>query len=55
LIEARLRSIGKYKGQGWLFGRPMPIPEVRKLLADRSLLPVTRDQPQTTQRSARSA
>jgi diguanylate cyclase (GGDEF)-like protein len=43
LIEARLRSIGKYKGQGWLFGRPMPVAEVRTLLADKGLLPVTRD------------
>ncbi len=54
LIEARLRSIGKYKGQGWLFGRPMPIPEVRKLLADRSLLPVTREVQPTPQRIART-
>jgi diguanylate cyclase (GGDEF)-like protein len=43
LIEARLRSIGKYKGQGWLFGRPLPIKEVRTLLADKGLLPVARD------------
>jgi diguanylate cyclase (GGDEF)-like protein len=42
LIEARLRSIGNYKAQGWLFGRPIPIPEVRKLLADKGLLPVSR-------------
>ena len=41
-IEARLRTIGKYKGQGWLFGRPMPIAEVRRMLADRRLLPATR-------------
>jgi EAL domain-containing protein (putative c-di-GMP-specific phosphodiesterase class I) len=53
LVEARLRSIGQYKAQGWLFGRPIPIPEVRKLLADKGLLPVTRDyEPQ--QRIARA-
>ena len=54
LIEARLRSIGKYKGQGWLFGRPMPIPEVRKLLADKGLLPVTREIQLPPQRIART-
>jgi diguanylate cyclase (GGDEF)-like protein len=39
LIEARLRSIGSYKGQGWLYGKPMPVADVRKMLADRGLLP----------------
>nr|WP_295371508.1 EAL domain-containing protein [uncultured Sphingosinicella sp.] len=43
MVESRLRSIGKYKGQGWLFGRPMPIPEVRTLLAEKGLLAVARD------------
>ena len=43
MVEARLRSIGNYKGQGWLFGRPMPIPEVRTLLAEKGLLAVARD------------
>jgi diguanylate cyclase (GGDEF)-like protein len=38
-IEARLRSIGRYTGQGWLFGRPMPASEVRNMLAQRGLLP----------------
>jgi diguanylate cyclase (GGDEF)-like protein len=38
LIEARLRSIGNYKGQGWLYGKPIPVREVRKLLADKGLL-----------------
>ncbi len=37
LVEARLRSIGTYKGQGWLFGRPMPACEARKLLSSRGL------------------
>jgi diguanylate cyclase (GGDEF)-like protein len=43
-IETRLQSIGKYNGQGWLFGRPMPIAEVRRMLADRHMLPATREQ-----------
>jgi diguanylate cyclase (GGDEF)-like protein len=38
LIEARLRSIGSYKGQGWLYGKPMPVDDVRKLLANQGLL-----------------
>ncbi|MDP8994284.1 MAG: EAL domain-containing protein [Pseudomonadota bacterium] len=38
LIEARLRSIGTYQGQGWLFGRPAPAADVRKLLSSRGLL-----------------
>jgi diguanylate cyclase (GGDEF)-like protein len=42
LIEARLRSIGTYHGQGWLFGKPMQVDDVRKLLASRGLLPATR-------------
>jgi diguanylate cyclase (GGDEF)-like protein len=37
-VEARLRTIGRYQGQGWLFGRPMPAAEVRTLLAGRGLL-----------------
>jgi diguanylate cyclase (GGDEF)-like protein len=42
LIEARLRSIGTYHGQGWLFGKPMQVEEVRTLLAGKGLLPATR-------------
>jgi len=38
-VEARLRSIGRYTGQGWLFGRPMPASDVRTMLAQRGLLP----------------
>jgi diguanylate cyclase (GGDEF)-like protein len=42
LIEARLRSIGNYKGQGWLYGKPMPVDDVRKLLANEGLLGASR-------------
>jgi diguanylate cyclase (GGDEF)-like protein len=38
-IEARLRLIGRYQGQGWLFGRPMPANDVRSMLSSRGLLP----------------
>ncbi|HEX8528361.1 hypothetical protein [Allosphingosinicella sp.] len=37
LVEARLRSIGTYKGQGWLFGKPVPAEEARKLVTARGL------------------
>jgi EAL domain-containing protein (putative c-di-GMP-specific phosphodiesterase class I) len=42
LIEARLRSMGTYTGQGWLLGKPIPVEEVRALLAERGLLPLKR-------------
>ncbi|MBA3676195.1 MAG: EAL domain-containing protein [Sphingosinicella sp.] len=42
LIEARLRSIGTYHGQGWLFGKPMQVEDVRALLAGKGLLPARR-------------
>ena len=42
LIEARLRQIGSYKGQGYLYGKPLPLPEVRHMLADKGLLPTAR-------------
>jgi diguanylate cyclase (GGDEF)-like protein len=60
LVEARLRSIGNYKGQGYLFGRPIPADEVRKLLSSRALIAMPRTAPaptefleSPTQRSAR--
>ena len=37
VIEARLRCIGTFKGQGWLFGKPTPASGVVKLLAQRGL------------------
>jgi EAL domain-containing protein (putative c-di-GMP-specific phosphodiesterase class I) len=42
-IEARLRTIGAFHGQGWLFGKPMPIEDARTLLASKGLLPSARD------------
>ncbi len=41
-IEQRLRELGCHKGQGWLYSRPLPIPQVRTLLAERNLLPNAR-------------
>ncbi|MDB5701872.1 MAG: hypothetical protein JWL66_2071 [Sphingomonadales bacterium] len=42
VIEERLRQLGCHKGQGWLYGRPLPIPQARALLAERNLLPSAR-------------
>jgi diguanylate cyclase (GGDEF)-like protein len=39
LIEARLRQIGSYKGQGYFYGKPLPVAEVRRMLANKGLLP----------------
>lgn len=41
-IEERLRQLGVHKGQGWLYGRPLPMTSVRELLAERNLLPAAR-------------
>jgi diguanylate cyclase (GGDEF)-like protein len=41
-IEARLKTMGAYQAQGWRFGKPMDVSDVRKLLAQRHLLPVAR-------------
>ena len=55
-IVERLMAIGCNKGQGFHYGRPIPIKQVRKLLADRSLLPSGRapagDQAETVRRRA---
>jgi diguanylate cyclase (GGDEF)-like protein len=37
-IEERLRQLGCNKGQGWLYGRPLPMAAARTLLAERNLL-----------------
>ncbi len=41
-IEERLRQLGCHKGQGWFYGKPLPISQVRTLLAERNLLPYAR-------------
>ncbi len=38
-IADRLRDMGINKGQGWLYGRPMPMAVARRFLAERDLLP----------------
>lgn len=42
-IEKRLRPIGDYCAQGWIFGKPMPVADVRALLASKGLLPARRE------------
>ena len=37
-IEERLRALGCAKAQGWLYGRPLSVTGVRRLLAERRLL-----------------
>ncbi len=37
-IEERLRAIGCAKAQGWLYGRPLSVSGVRRLLAERRLI-----------------
>jgi diguanylate cyclase (GGDEF)-like protein len=41
-IEERLRQLGCHKGQGWLYGRPLPMAAARTLLAERNLLSYAR-------------
>ncbi|HEV2568907.1 putative bifunctional diguanylate cyclase/phosphodiesterase [Sphingomonas sp.] len=41
-IEAQLKTLGCYQGQGWHFGKPMDVAQVRAMLAQRNLLPVQR-------------
>ena len=48
-IEERLRQLGVHKGQGWLYGRPLPITAVLELLAERNLLPAARQSTVTAQ------
>ena len=38
MIEERLRALGCAKGQGYLYGRPLSIAHMRRLLAERRLL-----------------
>jgi EAL domain-containing protein (putative c-di-GMP-specific phosphodiesterase class I) len=41
-IEAHLKTLGSFQAQGWRFGKPMDVAQVRTLLAERHLLPVAR-------------
>ncbi len=54
-IHQRLRTLGCAKGQGWHFGKPMHIAQVRTLLAEKQMLNPGREQPrdEPTPRSAR--
>jgi diguanylate cyclase (GGDEF)-like protein len=38
-IVEKLRALGCSKGQGWLYGQPLSIDQVRSLLASKNLLP----------------
>ena len=44
-IQTRLRALGCNKGQGWHFGKPMHVAQVRTLLAEKHLLNPGREQP----------
>ncbi len=54
-IEQRLRQLGCHKGQGWHFGKPMPIGQTRALLAERNLLPSTRAEVQEAEPAEKTA
>lgn len=54
-IEQRLRQLGCHKGQGWHFGKPMPIGQTRALLAERNLLPSTRAEVQEAEPAKKTA
>jgi len=41
-IEAHLRDLGCHKAQGWFFGKPMDVGQVRALLAEKGMLPAAR-------------
>jgi diguanylate cyclase (GGDEF)-like protein len=47
LVIAKLKELGCSKGQGWLFGQPMSIDQVRNLLAQKNMLPHRRKLPPT--------
>ncbi len=38
-IEARLKALGCAKAQGWHYGKPLSVASVRRMLAERRLLP----------------
>ena len=37
-VQERLRALGCTKAQGWLYGKPMPLAAVRRMLAEKRLL-----------------
>ncbi|QHL90948.1 EAL domain-containing protein [Sphingomonas changnyeongensis] len=41
-IERHMRELGCHKAQGWVFGKPMDVGQVRALLAEQNLLPALR-------------
>ena len=41
-IEEHLRGLGCHKAQGWFFGKPMDVDQVRALLAEKGMLPAAR-------------
>ena len=43
-IEQRLKALGCAKGQGYLYGRPLPLAKARQLLAERRLLRFSGDE-----------
>ena len=42
-VIEKLHALGCSKGQGWHFGRPLSIPEVRELLSEKNMLLAGRD------------
>lgn len=42
-IQARLQTMGNYKGQGWHLGKPRSVENLRRFLADRSAVADERD------------
>ena len=50
--EAALRRMGEFKGQGYLYGRPEPVEDVRKRLAHEGLLVLASLMPATADQSA---
>ena len=54
-IEERLRALGCAKGQGYLYGRPLSVADVRRLLAERRLLQLRRARRWRQRRSTSSS
>ncbi len=54
-IIAKLAALGCTKGQGWYFGQPMTIEQVRSLLAQKNMLVARRDAPRQTKADQQEA